>query len=267
MTIFQALILGLIQGFTEFLPISSSGHLIFLPRLFGWQDQGLAFDVVVHLGTLLAVVWYFRRRLWQLFQNFFHSEATSERRLGWMVLVSVLPAMAVGFFFGDWIEEHTRSSVVVAWSLMGWAVVLGAADAFHRGLADHQATKPLQQLTWKNVIWIACAQAVALIPGTSRSGITMTAGLFVRLDKTSAAEFSFLMSVPVIAIAGAAKLFEVVRSGGFDLSVYTWIVGFLAAAVSGWIAIAALMKIIRRWSFMPFVVYRILIGILILFYL
>src|SRR3989344_7447398 len=188
MTVFQALILGVVQGITEFLPISSSGHLIFIPKLFGWADQGLSFDAVVHLGTLVAVVVYFRRRLWGLARSFFvrTDESRASQRLGLLLMLSVIPAGLVGYFGGDWIETHTRSANIIAFGLIFWGVVLFLADRYSR---QQQETVDMGRLSWGKVAWIACAQAIALIPGTSRSGITMTVGLFAKLDKKSAAEF------------------------------------------------------------------------------
>lgn len=259
MNIFQAIILGVIQGITEFLPISSSGHLVFVPVLFGWPDQGLTFDVMVHLGSLVAVVVYFRKRLWQVLISFFTNDHPKMRRFGLILLMSIIPAGVVGLLLGDVIESNLRSTTVVAWSLIFWGVMLYLAE---RHL---EKQKEEVHVTWKNGLFVACAQAIALIPGTSRSGITMTAGMFAGFRKKDAAEFSFLMSVPVILVAGGMKVLELAQ-GGFvaSVSVAPMIAGFVAAAASGFLAIAGLMKIVEKWSFRPFVVYRIVIGILIL---
>ncbi len=301
MTALEALVLGIIQGLTEFLPVSSSGHLVFMPHIFGWAYQGLAFDVVVHMGTLVAVIFYFRKKLWQIVKSLFSKnigqtagtpldssslpqtpssrslrsrglplkggEETNVSRLGWFLLLSIIPAGLFGLLLGDFVETSLRSPWVVGVSLIFWAVVLAAADGFGKGLADKKANKDLEKITFKNVLFIALAQAIALIPGTSRSGITMTAGLFAKLDKKSAAEFSFLMSVPVITLAGVYKLFQVINNGTMGQWDNTFLVGFLASTISGFLAIKFLMKIIQKWSFMPFVVYRVAIGTLILFYL
>jgi len=261
MTVFQALILGVVQGLTEFLPISSSGHLIFIPKIFGWADQGLAFDVVVHLGTLVAVVVFFWRRLLSLFKGC---------RLGWYILLSSIPAGVAGLLFGDWIEANTRSAAVVAWSLIGWGMVLGVADYVSRKHGNTENTKTrkhLSDISWREVLVISCAQAIALIPGTSRSGITMTAGLFSRLDKTSAAEFSFLMLIPVTIMAGSYKAWQLLNGNLAIEQFNNLAVGGAAAAASGLIAIWGLMKIIQRWNFLPFVVYRVVAGVAILLYL
>jgi len=261
----QAIILGIIQGLTEFIPVSSSGHLIFVPVLFGWPDQGLAFDVVVHLGTLLAVVIYFREKLFRIGKSFVTElpENKTYRRLGWLLILTIIPAGIIGLLGGDWIEANLRNPEVIAYGLIGWGAVLYIADKYSAKLQTHTDTN---HMSVKQVVAVACAQAIALIPGTSRSGITMTAGLFAKLDKTSAAEFSFLMSVPVIALAGALKIIELIQTGLGELTLSALILGFVASAVSGFIAIAGLMKIIQKWSFKPFVLYRIVVGVLILMF-
>lgn len=272
MTIIQAVILGVIQGFTEFLPVSSSGHLIFLPKLFGWADQGMAFDTIVHLGTLVAVVIYFRGKIWNLIVSFFdynketrnwNLETRGERRLGWLIILSVIPAGVVGLFFADWLEINFRAPVFVGINMIFWALVLYFADQYACA-PTHPHTSMLGKLNWKSSLFIGCAQAIALIPGTSRSGITMTAGMFAKLNKESAVEFTFLMSVPIIALAGADGLFKIIRHGAGTVSYFSLGMGFIAATVSGWLAIDILLKIIKKWSFTPFVLYRIIVGILIL---
>lgn len=264
MTIIQSIVLGVIQGITEFLPISSSGHLVFVPKIFGWGDQGIAFDVIVHLGSLLAVIVFFRQRLWNIFLAGC-GKRKEGRGLGLLLLLSIIPAGIVGLLFGDIIENSLRATWVVGVGLIFWGLVLGVAD-FYSGKGKEERGKSIEKVNWKQTLFIGCAQAIALIPGTSRSGITMTAGLFSKLDKKSAAEFSFLMSVPIIALAGFLKIIDLVQVGLGDLNLTVLIVGFISAAVSGFIAIAGLMKIIQKWSFMPFVVYRVVVGIAILLF-
>lgn len=269
MTYLQAIVLGVIQGLTEFLPVSSSGHLVILPQVFGWADQGLGFDVVVHLGTLVAVVVYFRKMLWSIIRALAtrDSAAARERRLGGLLVLSIIPAGVAGLLGDAWIEEHVRSVTVIAWNLIGWGVVLYLADRYYRAsIANGKQLTETRDLGVKQALSVAFAQALALIPGTSRSGITMTAGLFSGLTKTAAAEFSFLMSVPIIGLAGAKKILDLVSLGLGDLSLGVLAAGFVAAAVSGFVAISGLMVIIRRWSFTPFVVYRVLLGIALLIF-
>ncbi|PLX28675.1 undecaprenyl-diphosphatase [Candidatus Parcubacteria bacterium] len=269
MSIIQAIVLGVIQGVTEFLPISSSGHLVFIPKLFGWVDQGLAFDTIMHLGTLLAVVVYFRKKIWSILRAVFlyrRTEMKQDRKLGWLLILSIIPAGVVGLLFDNWIETNLRSTSVIAFGLIFWGIMLFFADRYSRkNIVERR--KNLDSTDWKQTLFIGCAQAIALIPGTSRSGITMTAGLFSKFDKKSAAEFSFLMSIPVIALAGLLQVLELAQNGLGNVAMLPLIIGFISAVVSGFFAITGLMKIIQKWSFAPFVVYRVVIGVLILVYL
>ncbi len=263
MTAFQALILGLIQGLTEFLPVSSSGHLIFIPKLLGWADQGVAFDLVMHLGTLLAVVIYFRVKLWSLMKAVFSrgTEQTGERKLAWVIALSCIPAAIVGLI----LKTNDRNAVVVAGNLIFWGLVLGAADLYARKKKNNEEVGERKSL--QSIIIMSFAQLLALIPGTSRSGITMTAGLFSGLTRAKAAEFSFLMSVPITALAGAHAVYELSKIGLAGIEMSSLVIGFLSAFSFGLIAIFSVLKIVQRWSFMPFVVYRVVIGIMILIWL
>ena len=268
MTIIQSIVLGSIQGLTEFLPVSSSGHLIFLPKLFGWVDQGLGFDVILHLGSLLAVVVYFRKKIWQMTKAFFSrkEELKSDRKLAWLIILSIIPAGVLGLLFNDWVETNLRGAGVVAFGLIFWGIILWFADGYSRKL-EAGSRKSLDRVNWKSSLFIGFAQAIALFPGTSRSGITMTAGLFSKFDKKSAAEFSFLMSVPIIFLAGVKHLIEMLEVGLGGLNITVLVVAFLSAAFSGFLAIWGLMRLIQKYSFTPFVVYRIVVGVLILIFL
>lgn len=259
----QAIILGAIQGITEFIPVSSSGHLIFFPKLFGWSDQGLAFDVVIHMGTLLAVIVFFRVRIAQLLKSLFSKEKTNKKLLI-MLALSIIPAGLAGLLFGDIIEQKFRSPLVVAVGLIFWGIILGLADWYGRKKQDK---KTLEDMSWKDMAFMASAQAIALMPGTSRSGITMTAGLFSSLGKTAAAEFSFLMSIPIIGLAGSLKIVELIKGAESMVSVSILSIGFVSSAISGFLAIFFFMKIIQKWSLLPFVLYRIIVGFLIIGYL
>lgn len=271
MSILHAIVLGIVQGITEFLPVSSSGHLIFFPKLFGWEDQGLSFDAIMHLGTLVAVVVYFRHKLWSIVRAVFSRDdnRATDRTLGWLLILSIIPASIVGLIFGDWIEANTRAVEFIAFGFIFWGALLYLADFYGKWQVSRNKEQvvSLDRVDWKRALFIGCAQAIALFPGTSRSGITMTAGLFSKLDKKSAAEFSFLMSVPVIGLAGLVKLLDLLDGQHELLSAGPMVAGFLAAAVSGFLAIAGLMKIIQKWSFTPFVVYRIVLGVLMLVYM
>ncbi len=276
MSVLQAAILGLVQGLTEFLPVSSSGHLVFIPKIFGWVDQGLGFDLVVHLGTLMAVILFFRKKLAGIIKHFFVSPETTndlikeaahtqDRRLGWLLILSVIPAVIAGFLISEVWHIEFRSPALIAWNLIGWGVLLGIADWYGAHCTDPQS---FEKIDGKTTLAMACAQAIALIPGTSRSGITITAGLFSGLSRTAAAEFSFLMSIPVIAMAAGLHIIEMFKSGGVGvLTLQALVVGFLAAAFSGFFAIWFLMKIVQQYRLWPFVMYRIVIGVLILIFL
>lgn len=270
MTYLQAIVLGIIQGLTEFLPVSSSGHLIFVPVFFGWADQGISFDAVVHLGTLLAVVLFFRKKIWAILSAFWERGPASKmnRRLAWLLMLSIIPAGLVGLFGEEYITSIFRSPASVAYALILWGIVLYAADRYHIAAKKRgEHLSDLNHISARQMIAISLAQALALIPGTSRSGITMTTGLFAKLDRTAAAEFSFLMSIPVITIAGGLKLLDLLQHGFGDTSVGVLAAGFIASALSGFAAIWGLMSVIKRWSFLPFAVYRVVIGIAILIFL
>ncbi len=251
MSVFQAIVLGVVQGLTEFLPVSSSGHLIFFPAFFGWEDQGVVFDTVIHLGTLLAVLFYFRKTLLSLIRD---------RHLLELIIASMIPAGFVGPLWGERIEYLFRSPQVVAWSLIGWGVVLGFADWYGK-----RQTKDTD-VQWKHAILMGVSQALALIPGTSRSGITMSAGLFSGLKREKAAEFSFLMSIPIIAAAGGAGLRHLAAAADGSVAVTPFVFGFLASAVSGFFAVKGLLRFLTKHGFLPFVVYRIIVGICILIF-
>ncbi len=270
MNLFHAILLGVIQGLTEFLPVSSSGHLIFVPHLFGWADQGLTFDLTVHLGTLLAVMGYFRGRLLTTIRTAFlpKEQGIKERQFLALVLLSIIPAGMIGFFFGDTIETAFRSPKLVAWNLIFWGLVLYAADWYRTKKTE--AGVPggeSQNITKRQMVSMALAQAVALVPGTSRSGITMTAGMFAGLSKKAATEFSFLMSIPVIGLSALVKFADLATGTVSSAPTSMLVVGFVCAFVSGLFAISFLMRLIERWSFLPFTIYRILVGVLILFFL
>lgn len=262
MDLIHIVILALIQGLTEFLPISSSAHLILVPYLVGWPDQGLAFDVAVHVGTLSAVVLYFRGQLRKIAVDWMASLVQRRRlgdsMLGWAVLLGTVPAGIAGLLLNDLAEEALRSTVVIALATMVFGLLLGWADITGR----RQRTE--HEITWRDIVVIGCAQAIALIPGTSRSGITMTAGLMLGLTREGAARFSFLLSIPVILLAGGLKTAELARQpGGVD-----WLalgLGALIAGVSAYICIHYFLKLLDRIGMMPFVIYRMLLGSLLLY--
>ena len=257
----QVVLLAILQGLTEFLPISSSAHLILLPKVNAWTDQGLAFDVAVHVGTLTAVVGYFRRDLRVISQDWFRSLAqqkpVGESRLAWAVLFGTIPVGLAGLLFKDVIETSLRSPLVIAVATIGFGVLLWWADRYGRRERDEH------HLSWKDVLVIGLAQACALIPGTSRSGATMTAGLIMGLSRTAAARFSFLLSIPVIILAGGLNTLELMHAPGrVDWSAL--LMGALVSALSAYLCIHYFLTLLERIGMLPFVIYRLLLGGLLL---
>lgn len=257
MTYFQALVLGVTQGLTEFLPVSSSGHLIVVPRLFGWPDQGLAFDAAIHLGTLAALLAYFRAELLALLSG------ALPRRLLARLLLATIPAGAAGLLFDRLIAMHFRSALLVAGSTALWAIVMDLADRRARA-APTTAADPLARIATGQALTIGCAQALALVPGTSRSGITITAALFAGLDRATAARFSFLLGIPITAAAGGLKTWQLLRLGLSGPESGPLAAAVAAAFVSGWFAVWFLVSYLKRRSLRPFVIYRLGLAALIL---
>lgn len=258
----QVIILSILQGMTEFFPISSSAHLIFVPKLAGWEDQGLAFDVAVHIGTLIAVVLYFRKDLFRMIKEFLISLTTRKitpyARLMWCLCFATIPAGIAGLLFKKHIETVLRSPVVIAFTTIGFGILLWLSFRWGR------QEKTESSISWKEALVIGCGQALALIPGTSRSGITLTAGLALGLKREDAARFSFLLSVPVIALAGLYETYTLFKDKSpLDIPVLS--AGVLLSAISGIICIHVFLKLLQRVGVTPFVIYRILLGML-LFY-
>lgn len=261
MELWHVVLLALLQGLTEFLPISSSAHLILLPALAGWADQRLAFDVAVHVGTLAAVVWYFRGELVGLTRDWVLSlvrrRTVGDSRLAWGVLWGTVPVGLAGLLLSDVIELHLRSALVIALATIGFGLLLWWADA--RGKRERSE----HTLSWRDVLIIGLAQALALVPGTSRSGITMTAALMLGLDRPAAARFSFLLAVPVILLAGAHEAYRgVTRQVPLDWMAVA--VGTVVAGVSAYLCIHFFLKLIDRIGMLPFVGYRLVLGAVLL---
>jgi undecaprenyl-diphosphatase len=265
--IFQAAILGIVQGLTEFLPISSSGHLIFLPDLFGWEGivDTLEFDVALHVGTTIAVVWFFWADWVRIIGSFLKNlgkNITSDfdSRLFLMILVGSVPAAIVGLGFKDFIEGKTREPLLVATTLFIFALVLFLADKFG------SKKKMFKQIGWAEAIFVGLAQAVSLIPGVSRSGVTISAGLFRGLGREAAARFSFLLSTPAIIGAAALSVKDLFGSSS-DGNLSIFIVGTVSAAIVGWLAIKFLLKFVAKNNFNIFVWYRIVLAVGLITYL
>jgi undecaprenyl-diphosphatase len=256
--IVRATLLALIQGLTEFLPISSSAHLILPSVLLGWPDQGLSFDTAVHLGSLCAVLLYFRGTLWQLatgsLQAIHDKRMTEDARQVLLLAVATLPVVLLGLFIQDYMETTLRSPKVIAVTTVVFGILLWLAD---RRAPGNQLT--FLNMSWKIALVIGCAQVLALMPGVSRSGITMTAALFCGLGRVEAARFSFLLSIPVIAAAGALTVLELLGENSVN-----WAELAYAVLVSGLCAYGCIhyfLGIIGRMGFLPFVIYRLCLGL------
>jgi undecaprenyl-diphosphatase len=257
MDFLSILSLAIVQGLTEFLPISSSGHLILAPRLLGFADQSLVADVAVHLGSLLAVALFFRRDIAVLWLAWWYAlvrqQHTAESRLAWSILLATIPVMLFGLLLKDWVAGELRTPWVIAAATLGFGLLLAWADL--RG--SRQRT--MAQIRLKDALIIGCAQVLALIPGTSRSGITMTAGLMLGLSREAAARFSFLLSIPTILAASVLITADLAQSSApvawFDLGTT-----LLLSAVTAYICIHFFLRFIERIGMWPFVIYRILLA-------
>lgn len=262
MSITQAIILALVQGLTEFLPVSSSAHLILVPYLTDWPDQGLAFDVAMNTATWLAVVIYFRSDIISLVKGFFltfagrkgfgTTEGNLYGKLAWMVLVCTIPVAVAGLLAHDIVSEELRTVKVIAWSSIVWGIALYIADR-------RPGSMEIFRTGWGSAVFVGLAQALALIPGTSRSGITITAGLFAGMSRQAAARFSFLLAVVVGALAGGKEGMDMVQAG-LDTPWTALAVAFVVAFVAAYLAIHYFLKLISRSSMTPFVVYRVALG-------
>ena len=257
----QAVILALVQGLTEFLPISSQAHLVLWSLFTGQGYQGLDFDIVLHAGSLVAVVAYFRKTLFDLARDWlaavFAGRHSADSRLAWLIIVATTPAGILGLLFKDLAEHALRSPLIIALALIGFGLLLGLADWRFRGDRDEHS------LGFKDAVIIGLAQAIALIPGTSRSGITMTAALFLGLSREAAARFSFLLSVPIIAAASLLGARDI-AGNGIQTEWGPLLLGFLVAVVSTYACIHYFLAFIKRVGMQPFVAYRVILGLVIL---
>jgi len=258
LSLWQWLMLALLQGLTEFLPISSSAHLILASEWFGWPDQGQAFDTAVHFGTLGAILIYFRRDLAAMVVSFLDGRDTAGRRLVVYLAAASLPALVIGYLGAEWFEAHLRRADIIAWATLLFAPLLYAADRFGRRRDE------LEMTGWRAVMAVGLAQTMALIPGVSRSGITLTAALAAGMTRQAAARFSFLLAIPLLAAAGGHGLWQIAagHTPGIDISP-----ALLAAAVSGTTALITVhwfLKLIERVGLLPFVIYRLLLGMALL---
>jgi undecaprenyl-diphosphatase len=260
MTPLQAIALGIIQGLSEFLPISSSAHLALAPWLFGWEDPGLAFDVALHFGTLLAVLWYFRMEWVTLVKAAFgiittgRIETPEKRRVIYLIIATI-PGAIGGYLLQSRAESAFRSPQIIAIALIVMGIVLWLVDK----LVDQR--RILGEMRWVDSLLIGLSQVIALIPGVSRSGSTITTARGLRFDRESAAEFSFLMSMPIIAAAVVLEGPKALHEGGLTNELMS---GVVASAISGWLAISILMRYVSRHSYGIFAFYRVALGLVVL---
>jgi undecaprenyl-diphosphatase len=263
----QAAVLALVQGLTEFLPISSSAHLILVPWFLDWPDQGLAFDVVVHLGTLTAVCGYFRQDILNIVSAMLQSLSrtaganesadSAAAKLGWLIVLATIPVGLVGLLAKDWVSTAARNPALIGVTSIVFGLLLWWADR----LANRERPAAV---SIKDAVVIGMAQALALIPGVSRSGITMTAGMALGLTRSGAARFSFLLSIPVIALSGGMETLELIQTGTGGLALAPLLVGFTVAAASAYLCIKYLMIYLQRQTMGIFVIYRVALGVVIL---
>lgn len=261
MDLLQILILAIVQGVTEFLPISSSAHLILVPILTDWEDQGLAFDVAVHVGTLSAVIIYFREDIARMLSAWSSSlvtfDLTPDAKLAWAIGFGTIPVGLAGLFFKDFIEVSLRSPLVIAATTIVFGMLLWVADRYGERLRN------IYDVKWPDVLLIGISQALALIPGTSRSGATMTMALFLGFSRDAAARFSFLLSIPVILLAGALLTKDLLESSA-PIDWTALLLGAVLSGISAWVCIHYFLKFLSRIGMLPFVVYRLVLGVFLL---
>lgn len=279
MPITHIVVLALIQGITEFLPVSSSAHLIFPSQLLGWDDQGIAFDVAVHLGTLLAVVIYYISDLYEItihtIKSMITRKQTPQSRIGWFIIIGTIPAAVAGLLLEEFVSTAGRSIHIIAYTTIGFGLLLGLASYVNRKMNWHTKANlhnnrpdSLSKLNLAQTLFIGFSQALALIPGTSRSGITMTAGLFLGMRPEAAARFSFLLSIPIILASALLESIKLVTSDVPGVAnPVEMLVGGIIAFITALIVIALFMRFISKSGMAVFVIYRILLGFGLLYFL
>lgn len=258
MPLFHIIVLALIQGVTEFLPVSSSAHLILGGKLMGWEDQGLIFDVATHLGTLLAVFIYFRQDLCNMvlacIRPVSSPQQAQSRSMVWYLILASIPALLIGFLARDLVEVYLRDLRIIAITTLVFGGVLWLSDRLGKSL------RTMQEMNWRSALVIGLAQTLALVPGVSRSGITLTFGRFLGFDADAAARFSFLLSIPIIAAAGGYGALKVAL-GEASINWQDFLLAMGFAAVAGWACIAAFLALLRKVGLLPFILYRLALGV------
>ncbi len=264
MDLLQIFILAALQGLTEFLPISSSAHLILAPLVLDYADQGFAFDVAVHVGSLLAVISYFRHEVISISRDFFKSlfnryATTPESRLGWMIIVATIPVGLFGLLMKSLVEGELRSPLVIAITTIGFGIVLLVFDKIGKHSRDEYS------ITWRDALIIGLFQAVAIIPGTSRSGSTMSAGLMLGLTREAASRFSFLLAIPTILMSGGLVTLELISSDA-SADWNSLLLGTALSFITAYLCIHYFLRFIERIGMTPFVIYRLILGVAILIF-
>ncbi|MDP8304985.1 MAG: undecaprenyl-diphosphatase UppP [Candidatus Chlorobium antarcticum] len=272
MTLFQAIMLGIVQGLTEFLPISSTAHLKIVPALLGWSDPGAAFTAIIQIGTLAAVLIYFWRDIVSIVTAVISGLIkgrpleSNGARMGWMIAAGTIPIVVFGLLFKDQIETTLRSLYWISGALIGLAILLSLGEwNIKKRLSSGRSLKTMEQIGWKEALLIGLAQSIALIPGSSRSGVTITGGLFLNLSRETAARFSFLLSLPAVFAAGIFQLYKtwdiITASQG---NIMNLAAATLTAAIVGYLSIAFLLNYLKKHTTTVFILYRFLAGILLL---
>jgi undecaprenyl-diphosphatase len=263
----QALVLGIIQGLTEFLPISSSGHLVLVPAALGWESPPLVFDATIHLATLIAVIAIFWHDITQILAAWWQGLQRkrplerAESRLGWWIILGTIPGVLAGLLWKNAFESFFNNPQAVGGFLLLTAGLLILADVFGK------RQRGFTEITWLDSILIGIGQAIAIAPGVSRSGATIAVGIFCGLSREAAARFSFLLAIPIIIGAGLIQLIDLLRNGNVTAEVSVLVVGFVAAAICGYAAIRFLLAYLRKHSLYPFAIYCAVVGILAIIYL
>ena len=263
MSLLQIFVLSVVQGITEFLPVSSSGHLILVSKFTSFPDQGLAMDVAVHVGSIAAVMIYFAKDIWKilkgLFKTYFLPSFKNEgSKLFWLIIIGTIPAVIVGLILKNYGMEWMRDTKIIGWNILIFGILLWLADKYTLSV------RKIENLEIIDALLIGCAQCLALIPGTSRSGITITMSRLLGVERREAAKFCMLLSIPTIAGAGALVAYELIQSGvtDFDFAIYGVAFSFIASIIAIW----AMMNWLKNRTFLPFVVYRIILGVFLLLY-
>lgn len=264
MTLIQLIVLALIQGLTEFLPVSSSAHLILGSMAFGWPDQGIVYDTATHLGTLFAVLFYFRHELIEMGQSWLrpvgNDQDRQHRSLTVYLAIASIPVLLIAALAHQYVEHYLRDVRIIGWSTLLFGILLWAAHVVG------PRERNIEGIDIKSALFIGIAQAFALIPGASRSGVTITAARFLGFTPDAAARFSFLLSIPVIAAAGAFSVMRI-ASGDSQIDWMQFGIAVLFSGLAGWVCIAAFLALLKRVGLLPFVIYRLLLGVFLIWYL